>query len=129
MIVHSRSLVDIPNDEGVHVKTAGARGEKYVYKHVKYFRNAEGKPRNMSKSIGKFDEATGKMHPNSNYFELYHIDPSMPDISVWDYGFSYLAVKVCRDMGLLECLNRAFGERARLSANLVSPMHRWTTFL
>jgi len=112
MMIQSRSLVDIPNDDGIHVKTAGARGEKYVYKHVKYFRNVEGKPRNKSKSIGKFDETTGKMFPNSNYFEIYHIDPSMPDISVWDYGFSYLTVKICRDMGLLECLAQAFGERA-----------------
>lgn len=112
MTIYNQSLVDIPDDDGVHVKSAGVKGEKYVYKHVKYFRNSQGKPRNKSKSIGKFDEATGKMLPNSNYFELYSIEPSMPEISVWDYGFSYLAIKACRDMGLLECLTYAFGERA-----------------
>jgi transposase len=111
MSAHGRQLVDIPDDEGVHVKIAGAKSEKYVYKHVKYFRNSEGKARNRSKAIGKYDEATGKMAPNSFYFELYGTDPSMPDISVWDYGFSYLALKVSRDSGLWGCLAHAFGAR------------------
>ena len=38
MLTHNKTLVEIPDDEGVHVKLAGAKGEKYVYKHVKYFR-------------------------------------------------------------------------------------------
>ena len=96
--------VDIPDDEGVHVKTAGAKGEKYVYKHVKYFRDADGKPRNKSKAIGKFDVNSGKMLPNNNYFELYNIDSSLPDVTVWDYGYSYIVLKSCRDTGLSECL-------------------------
>ena len=61
VLAFNKSLVDIPDDEGVHVKTAGAKGEKYVYKHVKYFRNSEGKPRNRSKAIGKFDASCTKM--------------------------------------------------------------------
>ena len=92
MAAFNKSLVDIPDDEGVHVKTAGVKAEKYVYKHVKYFRNAEGKPRNRSKAIGKFDADSGKMFPNSNYFELYHVDTALPDITVWDYGYSYLVL-------------------------------------
>ena len=98
----NKSLVDIPDDEGVHVKTAGAKGEKYVYKHVKYFRNAEGKPRNRSKAIWKFDTDSGKMFPNSNYFELYHVDTALPDITVWDYGYSYIVLKACHDIGLFD---------------------------
>ena len=54
MAVYNKSLVDVPDDEGVHIKVAGAKSEKYVYKYVKYFRNAEGKPRNKAKAIGKF---------------------------------------------------------------------------
>ncbi len=46
-------LVPIPNDKGIHVKSAGAKKEKYVYKYVRYFRNSDGKPRNKAKSIGK----------------------------------------------------------------------------
>jgi len=112
MAVYNNFLVDVPEDDGVHVKIAGAKSEKYVYKYVKYFRNEEGKPRNKSKSIGKFDEVSGKMYPNSNYFEFYNIDPSLPDIDVWDYGYSYLVLQACSKMGLLDCLSQAFGKRA-----------------
>lgn len=111
MAVYNKTLVDIPDDEGVHVKSAGAKGEKYVYKHVKYFRNTAGKPRNQSKAIGKFDADSGKMFPNNNYFDLYHVDPALPDVAVWDYGYSYLALKASRDMGLFDCLTHAFGEQ------------------
>jgi len=109
--VYDKTLIDIPDDDGVHVKSAGAKGEKYVYKHVKYFRNDKGKPRNRSKAIGKFDSASGKMFPNSNYFDLYHVDPSLPEVDVWDYGYSYLTLKACHDMGLYDCLSNAFGEQ------------------
>jgi transposase len=111
MAINNNTLVDIPDDDGVHVKVAGLKNEKYVYKHVKYFRNNEGKPRNKSKAIGKFDSESGKMFPNSNYFDLYQVDPSLPDVDVWDYGYSYLVLKVCRDMGLIDCLTDAFGEK------------------
>ena len=120
MPAFNKSLVDIPDDEGVHVKTAGAKGEKYVYKHVKYFRNAEGKPRNRSKAIGKFDADSGKMFPNSNYFELYHVDVALPDITVWDYGYSYLVLKACRDMGLFDCLIRAFGKQRAMDIVVIA---------
>jgi len=111
MAVLNATLVDIPDDDGVHAKSAGAKGEKYVYKYVKYFRNDEGKPRNKAKAIGKLDPASGKMHPNSNYFDLYNVDQAFPDIAVWDYGYSYLAARVSRDTGLLNCLSYAFGEQ------------------
>ena len=114
MATYTNALVNIPDDEGVHVKTAGAKGEKYVYKHVKYFRNAEGKPRNKSKAIGKLDVNSGKMFPNSNCFELYKADISLPDVSVWDYGYSYLALKACRDIGMFKCLASAFGEQGAM---------------
>ena len=106
------SLISVPDEQGVHTKSAGVKGEKYVYKYVKYYRNADGNPRNKAKAIGKYDPTTGMMYPNSNYFELYHLEPTLHDISVWDYGYSYLAVKICSDIGLLECLAQTFGGRA-----------------
>lgn len=105
-------LIDIPDDMGVHKKKAGAKGETYVYKYVKYYRNADGNSRNKAKVIGKYNPASGKMYPNTNYFEMYHLDPTMPDVSVWDYGYTYLALKTCRDMGLLDCLSQSFGGHA-----------------
>jgi transposase len=105
-------LVDIPDDKGVHTKSAGAKGEKYVYKYVKFFRNANGEPRNKAKAIGKLDPLSGRMYPNGYYFEIYNLEPALQDISIWDYGYSYLVLKVCRDTGLLDCLDQAFGQKA-----------------
>jgi hypothetical protein len=51
-----KKLVTIPDDKGVLIKIAGAKGERYVYKQIAYFRNEAGKPRNRTKIIG-----------NSNY--------------------------------------------------------------
>jgi hypothetical protein len=103
MATFNHSLVDIPDDQGVHMKSAGAKGEKYVDKDIKYFRNSDGKPGNKAKAIGKFDPASGKMYPNDNYFELYHhLEPALHDVSVWDDGYSYLVLKACRDIGLFD---------------------------
>jgi len=120
MAIFRKTLIDIPDDTGVHVKSAGAKGEKYVYKYVKYFRNAEGKSRNKSKSIGKLDAITGKMFPNDNYFEIYQVDREIVDVSVWDYGYSYLVLKVCRSMGLLDCLTNAFGESRAMDVIIIA---------
>jgi len=32
MALHQNLLVDIPDDHGIHTKSAGTKGEKYVYK-------------------------------------------------------------------------------------------------
>jgi hypothetical protein len=112
MAVFKNSLVDIPDDYGVHMKSAGAKGEKYVYKYVKYFRNSDGNPRNKAKAIGKFDPISGKMRPNHNYCEIYHLDTVLHDVSVWDYGYSYLVLKACHDIGLLDDLEKAFDQYA-----------------
>jgi len=101
-------LVDIPDDKGIHKKSAGAKGEKYVYKYVKYYRNKDGNSRNKAKAIGKFDPASGKMFPNNNYFDIYNLDPILADVSVWDYGYSYLVLKVCHDINLWESLTKVF---------------------
>lgn len=105
-------LVPIPDDKGVHIKTAGAKGEKYVYKYVKYFRNSEGQPRNKARSIGKLSSEPGMMIPNNNYFEIYKVAASMPDVAVWDYGYTWLAQKVCADIGLTGILHAIFGSRS-----------------
>ena len=107
-----KTLVDIPTDKGVHIKSAGAKREKYVYQYTSYYRNCEGKPRNKSKSIGKLDVESGKMEPNSNYYAMYNVSPLMPDTIIWEYGYMYLIQKCCRDMGLFDCLYNAFGEQA-----------------
>jgi transposase len=108
----SKVLIDVPVGEGVHIKVAGAKSEKYVYKYTKYFRNADGKPRNKAIMIGKLDPTNGKMTPNNNYYELFNVEPELADTSVWDYGFAYLVRKCSEDMGLLKCLTESFGAKS-----------------
>lgn len=55
-----------------------------------------GKPSSL---IGKPSSISGKMYPNSNYFEMYNIDASLPDVLFWDYGYAYIILKVCQDGG------------------------------
>jgi transposase len=112
MVNMSKSLVDVPIGDGVHVKTAGTKAEKYVYKYTSYFRNADGNPRNKAVAIGKLDAASGKMAPNAKYFEFYNTAPEFSDTEVYDFGFAYLARKCAEDCGLLDCLESAFGGKA-----------------
>jgi hypothetical protein len=53
MAKSSKILVGIPTKKGVHVKSAGARGEKYVYQYTKFFRNADGNPRNSRSLLAR----------------------------------------------------------------------------
>ncbi|MDR1050248.1 MAG: hypothetical protein LBP95_04050, partial [Deltaproteobacteria bacterium] len=105
-------MVDIPDEKGVHVKSAGLKGEKYVYIYTSYFRNKDGDPRNRAKSIGKYDPASGKMYPNKYYYDYYGVNTPTGDVFIWDYGYSYLILKVCRDTGILDCLTDVFGDLA-----------------
>jgi transposase len=104
-------LVDIPSDKGIHTKSAGEKGEKYVYKYTKYYRNEDGNPRNKAKLIGKVDIESGRMIPNANYYEMFKISPEIPDLSVWLYGYTYIVQKSCKDMGLFDCLQDSFDEQ------------------
>jgi hypothetical protein len=112
MLNAHKILIDIPEGDGIHIKSAGAKSEKYVYKYTKYFRNADGKPRNRAVMVGKFDPTSGKMTPNGNYYELFSVKPEMADTYVWDFGFAYLVQKCAADMGIVECLGATFGEKA-----------------
>ncbi|MDR0354657.1 MAG: hypothetical protein LBJ64_02830 [Deltaproteobacteria bacterium] len=115
MTIPKIRLVDVPDEKGVHIKAAGAKGEKYVYVYAKHYRNAEGKSRHKSISIGKIDDDSGKMTPNANYWSMYGAAPQPTEFdesSYRSYGFAYLAEKSCRDMGLWDCLQEAFGKKA-----------------
>ena len=112
MAGYAKTLVDMPDDKGVHVKTAGSKGEKYVYKYTGHYRNEEKKCRHNAKMIGKYDPASGRMYPNAQYFETYNLEPLLPDLEIWDYGYSYLALKAAKDTGVFGCLSQVFGAKA-----------------
>jgi transposase len=66
----------------------------------------------MAVAIGKFDHDSGKMFPNTKYFELYNVSSAFPGTQVYDFGFAYLVRKCAEDSGLLGCMKVAFGDRA-----------------
>jgi transposase len=107
-----KTLVDIPDDKGVNVKSAGKKSEKYVYKYTQHYRNENKECRHKEIMIGKYDTGSGRMFPNARYFELYNVEPLPPDFTVLDYGYSYLALKAAIDTGAFDCLCQAFGGRA-----------------
>jgi len=109
----TKQLVNIPDDNGVVTKTAGKKHEKYIYKQMRFYRNADGKPRNDAVIIGKLDPDSGKMYPNAKYFELYSVHLEYVDAVVQDYGYTYLLQRCALDIGLYECLESAFGVAAK----------------
>jgi len=119
MTAFKKILIDIPKDKGIHTKTAGPKKEKYIYKYTKYYRNKNGKPRNKAKNIGKLDPTTGKMHPNNNYYTLYPNNntqttptpPSPQEITVQNYGYTYIINKICQQTNLQTTLTQAFGQQ------------------
>lgn len=80
-----QQLIQILVDKGVHIKSAGVKGEKYVYKYVKYFRNQDGQPRIKARSIDKISDKPGMMIPNGNYFQLYKASPFLADWQLLNY--------------------------------------------
>lgn len=108
----TKQLVNIPDDNGVVTKAAGKKREKYVYKQTRFYRNADGKPRNDAVIIGKLDPDSGKMHPNPRYFELYGVHLEYANAVVRDYGYAYLMHRCARETGLYKCLESAFGAAA-----------------
>jgi len=120
MATYHNILVDVPNEKGVHAKTAGAKREKYVYQYTKHYRNKNGDARHKSRAIGKLDPKTGKMYPNDYYFEHYNIPPELCDIKILDYGYTYLTLELSRRMGLFESLEEAFGSKRALELLTIS---------
>lgn len=105
-----KDQVDLPAEKGIHIKTAGRKKEKFVYKYLEHYRDEFGKKRHRSIILGKFHPETGKMSPNDNYFKLYPVNPFTFNLSTKNYGFVYLVFEVARKQNLMGCLNEVFGQ-------------------
>ena len=105
-----KQLIDIPDDDGIHIRYAGAKREPYVYRYLRHYRDENGIPRHDAIILGKQDIETGKMFPNKNYFDFYCVDYEYADKQIYEYGYSYLIDKVSKDMGLTDCLSKTFGD-------------------
>lgn len=70
MALNDNIKVKMPT-KGIAFKKGNKKGTKYVYHTVRSYRNEKGKPTNDRVSIGKFDEETGLLIPNNNYYKYY----------------------------------------------------------
>jgi transposase len=116
MTLNSNNLVDMPTN-GVIIRKIG----KYnpVYKTIRSYRNAQGKPTNDRVTIGKMDLETGKLIPNSRYWDFYGDNKFQyftPDFSsIRHIGGTFLVGNIMNRLGLTEVLDETFGvERGRL---------------
>ena len=107
MSLKHSTRVDIP-EKGVFQRRVG--NAVYAYYTVRAYRNEKGKPTNDRVSIGKVDEATGKLIPNRNYYEVYRAT-SEPEVqSIKSYGVTYLIDKILRELKLDTVLSKKFPE-------------------
>ena len=101
-----QTLVDLPKKRITYKK--GPNGTKYVYYTIRSYRNAQGKPTSDEKSIGKLDEATGKLIPNRNYYELFPQErPDAPE-KILSTGYFKVFLEVAETIGLTQALTKSF---------------------
>jgi hypothetical protein len=93
--------------KGVHV---------YVYHIGKGYRNDKGKSTSKQTLIGKFDEASNRLFPNDNYFEIFGGSPLAPSSlsvdAIKNYGNYYLLSALIRDYQMDTLVKRVFGDLA-----------------
>ena len=86
-----------------------------MYTH--FYRNADGKAKNESKSIGI--KASGNMmYPNDNYYRLCPEAEERIESDVLNVGFTSVVQSCFQELGLSEILDNVFGSKcaARLRA-------------
>jgi transposase len=131
MPLSSKFQVELPK-EGIIVRQTGKH--KYVYRVLKTFRNAKGQPTNKRVSIGRFDQKSGKLIPNDNYWEYYgneeplvtHEETSDVIIegfnAVKTVGATFIFEKLLENSGIHRIIESIFGnERAGLI--IISILH------
>jgi len=109
MALKTPTRVDMP-EKGIFPRQMG--NTVYIYYTTRAYRNKKGKPTNDRVSIGKLDEATGKLIPNRNYYEVYKAT-SEPEVqSIKSYGVTYLVDKILWELKLDTVLKKKFPELA-----------------
>lgn len=84
-------------------------GDKvYIYYATAVYRNKKGQPTCDRVSIGRFDEESGMLIPNRNYYEIYLKKPMPSTAGIQSVG-SYAAFHgICGKLGLIKLLKRYF---------------------
>ncbi len=86
-------------------------GDKvYIYYATAVYRNKKGQPTCDRVSIGRFDEESGMLIPNRNYYEVYLKKPMPSTTGIQSVG-SYAAFQgICDKLGLTKLVKRYFPE-------------------
>lgn len=86
-------------------------GDKvYVYYATAVYRNEKGQLTSDSVSIGRYDEESGMLIPNRNYYEVY-LKADQPITKViFDYGVYYAFAGIVKGLGIEKELKRFFPE-------------------
>ena len=98
-------------EHGIAFKKAG--GKKYVYYVTATYRNERGQPTCDRSAIGRFDEETGMLIPNRNYYEIYLKTASPVSTGVYSCGMHRAFEGVADKLGLRKLLKRYFPEQYR----------------
>ena len=115
-----KQLVDLPAKRISYKK--GPNGTKYVYYTLRSYRNAQGKPTSDEKSIGKLDEATGKLIPNKNYFDLFPSERQDIPETIQSVGYVEVVAHLAEAIGLTQILRQSFGKDSEKLLSLAAYM-------
>ncbi len=109
MALDNSILVELP-EHGIAYKKVS--GKTYVYYVTATYRNKNGNPTCDRSSIGRLDEASGKLIPNRNYYEIYLKQPASPAGDILSCGVYRVFDQICGELGIKKLLDRYFPEHA-----------------
>ena len=127
-MLSEKTKVPLP---GHGVITARSAKRPYVYKILRSYRDANGRPTNDRRLIGHLDEATGLLIPNNAYWEYYPdtrpggVEELPEPDAVRAVGASFLVGKVLERLGVAGILGDALGsDRAGAVCEVAAYMAR-----
>ncbi len=87
-------------------------GDKiYLYYATAVYRNEKGQPTCDRVSIGRYDEETGMLIPNRNYYEIYLKQPQPIQGAIRDHGVYYAFSEIIKKYGIEKDLKKYFPEQ------------------
>ena len=109
-MLNSKITVDMPK----HCVKVSKNGTTYIQYTVRAYRNKKGQPTSDRVAIGKLDEASGRLIPNRNYYELFE---KKPEVSTPEYvrscGTYTVFSGVARKLGIEKLLEKHFPDKAK----------------
>lgn len=104
MALYKDKLTDMPTQVFFHKRD----NIKYVYVYTKFYRNENGKSRNISKCIGKVDSESGKLIPNDYYFIHYNVSNPI-ESDIYNIGYTMVVEECFKKTDLENILCKHFG--------------------